>query len=187
MISGIEAAKGVYGAWRLAHADRTGLAYFDTSVAGFWRSFGAMIVALPAYAALVGLGIAGYDGEVNYPGVLLVESIAYVIDWFAFPLAALYVSQWLGKRHNYIRLVVALNWARVLEAALMVPATLVATMAPSGPLAFIPVAAFVAILAYHWWVIRASLDVSGPEAALVTLINLTIGVITALWARSLLL
>lgn len=186
MISALDAAKGLYGAWRLAHGDRTGLSYFDTSVDGFWRSFGAAIVALPAYVGLVALSIAGHEGEVNYPGVAMVEAVAYTIDWFAFPLAAIYVAQWMGKRHNYIRLVVALNWARVLEATAMLPAMLVATFAPTGALALIPVAMFIAILTYHWWVIRVSLDVGGAEAALVTLVNLTIGVIIALWARTLL-
>lgn len=186
MISSLDAAKGVYGAWRLAHGDRAGLSYFDTSMAGFWRSFGAAIVALPAYVALVMLSIAEHDGEVNYGGIVLVEGIAYVIDWFAFPLAAIYVADWMDKGRNYTRLIVALNWARVLEAIAMLPAVLVATVAPTGPFAFIPVAMFVAILVYHWWVIRTALEATGAEAAMVTIINLTIGVITALWARSLL-
>lgn len=186
MISTLEATKGIYGAWRLAHGDRTGLTYFDSSIDGFWRSFGAAIVALPAYIALVLLGIASEQGPVNYGGVFLVEAIAYIIDWFAFPLAAVYVTEWMDKRDRYTRLIVALNWARVLEAAVMLPAVLVATIVPNGPFAFIPVAMFVAILVYHWWVIRTSMDVSGAEAALVTVINLIIGIITALWARSLL-
>ncbi len=187
MISALEAARGIYGAWRLAHGDRGGLAFFDTSIGGFWRSFGAAIVALPAYAGLVLVAVAGQQGEVDYAGVVLVEGIAYVIDWFAFPLAAYYIAEWMGKGRNYTRLVVAINWARVLQAAAMLPALLVATTAPGSVLALVPVVMFGAILVYHWWVIRAALDVTGPEAALVTVIAVAIGVITSLWARSLLI
>ena len=187
MISTIDAAKGVYGAWRLAHGDRSGLAFFDSSLDGFWRSFGAAIVALPAYAVLVGLSIAEQPGDVDYGGTALVELIAYTMDWFAFPLAAVYLTRAMGKGGNYTRLIVALNWARVVEAAVMVPAALVASLADGeGPLAVVPIVVFLGILVYHWWVTRVALDVTGVEAMLVLLVNLSIGVAIALWARSLL-
>jgi len=181
-----EAAKGLYGAWRLARGDPGGLAYFDTGIDGFWRSFNAAFFALPGFAALVLLAVADYPGEVNLPGVLLVETIAYVIDWFAFPLAAVYVCQWLGKRDAYFRLIVALNWAKVIEAAVMVPGALLASLAPGGVLTLIPIAIFVGVLFYHWYVIRVSLNTGAGEAIMVTVINLTISLITALWARTLL-
>lgn len=186
MIGAAEAAKGIYGAWRLAHGDRSGLAHFDTSIEGFWRSFAAAIVALPAYAVLVGLATADYPGEIHWGGVVLVEGIAYALDWFAFPLAAVYLCRWLDRRGRYTRLIVALNWAKVIEAALMVPAALVGSLAPGGVLAAVPVVLFVALLVYHWFVTRVALDVGAGEAALVTLINLTLSVIIAFWSRSLL-
>ena len=186
MITMGEAAKGLYGAWRLARGDPGGLAYFDTGIDGFWRSFNAAFFALPGFAALVLLAVADYPGEVNLPGVLLVETIAYAIDWFAFPLAAIYVCQWLGKRDAYFRLIVALNWAKVIEAAVMVPGALLASLAPGGVLTLIPIAIFVGVLFYHWYVIRVSLNTGAGEAIMVTVINLTISLITALWARTLL-
>lgn len=186
MISAIEAARGVYGAWRLAHGDRGGLAYFDSSMDGYWRSFGAAIVALPAYAVLVGLAMVREPGEINIPGVMLIEAIAYTMDWFAFPLAAVYLARTMGKEHTYARLIVALNWARVVEAAVMVPAALVATLAGQGPLAFIPIVIFVGIMVYHWWVTRVALDVTPIEAVMVVVVNLGIGVAIALWAHALL-
>lgn len=186
MISVEEAARGIYGAWRLAHGDRSGLSCFDATHDGFWRSFGAAIVALPAYAALVALGIADYDGEVNWPGVALVESIAYVIDWFAFPLAAVYICRRLGKEARYVLLIVALNWAKVIVAILMLPATIVASMAANSIFAIIPIAVFAGVLVYIWHVTRVALDASAGEAIMVTLANLTLGVVVSLWARSLL-
>jgi hypothetical protein len=182
-----EAAKGIYGAWRLAHGDRSGLAWFDTSMEGFWKSFGAAIVTLPAYAALVGLAIANWPGEVNLPGIILVQVIAYVIDWFAFPLAAIYICDTMGKAPHYTRLIVALNWAKVVEVAVMLPAALVASLAGESALALIPAVILVLVVGYHWFVTRVALDASIGEAVMVTVINLTIAVITSMWARSLLL
>jgi hypothetical protein len=182
-----EAARGIYGAWRLAHGDANGFSFFDTSIAGFWRSFFAMIVALPAYAALVAVGMANHPGEIDWQAVVLVEGIAYVFDWFAFPLAAVYVCQWLNKSERYTRLIVALNWAKVLIALIMLPATVIAAQAPGSVLAIIPVAIFVAVLAYVWNVTRLALGANWGEAMMVTMVNLTLGVVVSLWARSLLL
>ncbi len=181
-----EAGRGIFGAWRLLHGDRSGLRWFDTSITGYWRSFAAAIVALPAYVALVGLSAADYPGEIQWSGLIAVEAIAYLIDWFAFPLAAVYICNWMGKGAEYTRLIVALNWAKVIEVAVMVPTALVASLAPGGVLAMIPVAIFIAILVYHWWVTKVALGAATGEAVMVTLINVMIGIITSLWARSLL-
>lgn len=186
MISVDEAARGIYGAWRLAHTDRSGLAFFDATRAGFWRSFGAAIVALPAYGALVALGIANHEGPINWASLVLVEAIAYVIDWFAFPLAAVYICRWLGKEANYFLLIVALNWAKVIVAIVMLPATLVTSLTVGSLLAIIPIAVFAAVLAYIWYVTRAALGGTGGEAMLVTFANLALGIAVSLWARSLL-
>jgi len=37
MLSLPEIAAGLAGAWRLAHFDGGGMAYFDRTVEGFWR------------------------------------------------------------------------------------------------------------------------------------------------------
>ncbi|MFM2129572.1 MAG: hypothetical protein RL477_1118 [Pseudomonadota bacterium] len=186
MISAGEAARGVYGAWRLAHGDRSGLAYFDATYQGFWRSFGAAIVALPAYIGLVIVSMADYEGEINWGGVFLVEGIAYVIDWFAFPLAAVYLCRWVGREANYFLFIVALNWAKVIMAAVMLPAAIVASLAQGTVFAIVPVAIFAAVLVYVWHVTRVSLAVGTAEAIMMTLANLGLGVVVSLWARSLL-
>lgn len=181
-----EAGRGIFGAWRLLHGDRSGLGWFDTSITGYWRSFAAAIIAFPAYAALVAISAADYPGEINWSGLIAVEAIAYLIDWFAFPLAAIYICDWMGKGAEYTRLIVALNWAKVIEVSVMVPTALVASLAPGGVLTMIPVVIFLSILVYHWWVTKVALGATTGEAVMVTLINVMIGIITSLWARTLL-
>ena len=46
MITAREVSYGLFGAWRLAHLDRRGMEYFDTSIDGFWRSFWAAAWAM---------------------------------------------------------------------------------------------------------------------------------------------
>jgi hypothetical protein len=180
-----DAAKGIYAAWRLLHGERGAVAWFDASITGFWRSFAAAIVAAPAFAALVALSTLDQT-EVNWPAVTLVQAVAYVMDWFAFPLAALYVCDVLGKGDRYLRLIVALNWARVIESALILPGAVVAGLAPQGVLGFVPIAIFLAVMAYHWFVIRVALDGGPRETLVIFLLNLGVGIATSLWARSIL-
>ena len=53
MITSRELAAALYGAWRLARFDPRGQDQFDTSVAGFWCSFQAAGIVVPAYVFLI--------------------------------------------------------------------------------------------------------------------------------------
>ena len=50
MISPREITLGLYGAFRLALLDVRGMAYFNCTEAGFWRSFTAAAIAAPESA-----------------------------------------------------------------------------------------------------------------------------------------
>ncbi len=53
MITFHEAARSLYGAYRLARFDPSGMAYMDTSVRGFWNSFYAAVATLPFFLVLL--------------------------------------------------------------------------------------------------------------------------------------
>lgn len=185
MITAREAASGLYGAWRLAQGDRNGLGYFDASYYGFWRSFWAAAIVAPAYVLIIGLS-QGNEGVTAGPmRVLAVHAIAYALDWTAFPLAMVFAAKALGRDATYLRFIVALNWAKVLEAAALLPAALIAAMAPGGPAEIVPLLAFGAVLVYHWWVTKCGLGADGLEAAGIVGVNLAIGVVITVWAQSL--
>ena len=185
MTSSGDAAKGIYAAWRLLHGERGAVAWFDASITGFWRSFAAAIVAVPAFIALVALSTLNQEA-VNWPAVAGVQAVAYVMDWFAFPLLAIYACDAMGKGDKYLRLIVAMNWARVIESALILPGAILAGMMPQGILGFVPIAIFLAVMAYHWFVIRVALDGGPRETLAIFLLNLGVGIATSLWARSIL-
>ena len=48
MLSGAEIQNGLTGAWRLMIGNAEGLRLLDLTADGFWNSFFAIIVALPA-------------------------------------------------------------------------------------------------------------------------------------------
>ena len=58
--------------------------------------------------------------------VFLVESIAYVIGWVAFPLAMVYVARALGREKRYVNYIVAFNWAQVPQVLLFLTGAVLA-------------------------------------------------------------
>ena len=74
----------------------------------------------------------------------------------------------------------------VIESALILPGAILAGMMPQGILGFVPIAIFLAVMAYHWFVIRVALDGALRETLAIFLLNIGVGIATSLWARSIL-
>jgi len=90
------------GCLRLARGDRGGLAYFDRSLGGFWRSFLSGFLSYPFFLVLLTMRISLADW--NSAGglrIILAETIGYVISWVAFPLLMLSVLRWIGREHRF--------------------------------------------------------------------------------------
>jgi hypothetical protein len=161
-----ETALALTGVWQLAHLDPQGMAFFDRSVEGFWRSFRVAIIIAPAYALLLALHFMGTPIEAGWPRLLLVEAIAYVVSWVAYPLAVFYVSQMLDRNAEYIGYIVAYNWASILRIAIYLPVTLlvVGRALPAGFGQILLLAVTVAILIFDWFVARTGLRLGGVQA-----------------------
>ena len=49
-----EITASIYGAWRLALLDRSGMNWFNHSIEGFWRSFFVALLIAPLAGLMVG-------------------------------------------------------------------------------------------------------------------------------------
>lgn len=177
MIPYREMSAALFGAWRLARLDPQGLAYFNATVAGFWRSFFAAVICAPGYIIVVAADYAQQPPpDVSDARLIAVHAIAYVIGWTAFPLAMVTVTRLLDREGDYIRYIVASNWANVLELALYLP---VIGIAVSGVQAFaiLPLFATVMILAYQWYVARTALRITAFQATAVVGLDLLIDLV----------
>ena len=188
MTASSEIRRALTGALRLARGDRGGLAYFEPTIDGFWRSFRAGFLAYPLFLALLAMRTSGAawtaSGGVQ---IILVETIGYVIAWAAFPLAMLKVSELMGRERRFFTFMVAYNWAQVPQSALFV---LVALEAESGLFGaggtrLIGLAAAFAALAYEWFIARVGLEVSGLFAALVVFLDLLLTLLVSITAAAL--
>lgn len=179
MMSSQEVVNGLWGALRLAGRDTGGYGYFDTSLKGFWRSFTSAILSVPAYVVLTATRTDPV--QVDASAYVLIEGIGYVIGWFAFPLAMLYVSDTLDRRERYTTFMVATNWATSIQLALI---ALIAGLQGIGILSeglggFFTLVATLWILSFQWFIARSALDVSAFVAAAVVLLDLAIGLTVA--------
>jgi len=171
-------ASALYGAWRLACFDRGGIAWFDRSVAGFWRSFRAGVFSYPAFLILLGLGfVDGGPSSGDDPfRVWLVATIGYVISWTALPLVMLPVSRFLGREPRWLDFIIAYNWSQLLQYALLLATAGIAGsgLLPEALAIGLVQAALLAVLVYEWFIARAALDISGLAATMVVLVDLVL-------------
>lgn len=172
-----ELARATYGAWRLALFDPRGLECFDGTTAAYWRSFQAAVVLIPAYAVLVSFRLARMPVQPDLASFVLVEAIAYTINWVAFPLAMVYVCDRIGRADRYLRYVAAHNWSVIVQIAALLGATAVAAFLGPGPGALLNFAAMAAVLVYQWFIARTALAVAGGTAAMIVGLDLAIGVL----------
>ncbi len=176
----LELRSALVGSLRLAKGDRGGLSCFDRTLDGFWRSFLAGVWSYPLYMVLLTMRVSFAQWQAaGGVRVILIETIAYVIAWVAFPLVMLSVLRWIGREQRFFDFMVPYNWCQLPQSVLFV---LVGLDSESGilgdPIAqAIEVAAAVAVLVYEWYIARVALETSAAAATLVVLVDLVLGVI----------
>jgi hypothetical protein len=180
-------ANALRGAWRLAHFDPSGVAFFGHDERAFWRSFIAALIAFPAFLLFLPLGSDADAAPTDWVRVLLVETIAYVIGWTAFPLVVLPVTRFLGREARWLDFVIVYNWSQALQYGLILAVVLLSLsgLEPAflqGGLLYL---AYVAVFAYEGFVVRTVLDISWPAAGMIVLIDLVLGRLISLTAESL--
>jgi hypothetical protein len=193
MPSAREVGAALYGAWRLMRFDAGGMAWFDVSITGFWRSFFAAVLVAPGFAVLLVFNLAGRGGEpVGLGKAIVVWTVAYAVIWAAFPIAAILITRLLRLGGRYIPLIIAYNWANVPQVVVNVAATLISAGAgggepgePGGAGNLFALAAFIYLRVYLWFVIRAALETTALTAAAIVLFDFLIGAIIGFTASGL--
>jgi hypothetical protein len=169
-----EVLNGLFGAYRLAWFDASGMAHFNLTVEGFWRSFFAAVLVAPAYAILIGMQLSAEAENFNLALVVLTEGVGYILAWCAFPLVAIVLTRLLGLDRNYVALIVAVNWSAVLQTGAFLAVLLLGVIVPEGLGTLIVTLTTLAILIYQWFVIRTALETTGGIALMLLLVDLVI-------------
>ena len=169
-----EVVRSLYGAYRLAFLDQSGLAHFNLSIEGFWRSFFAAVLVAPGFAVLILQKLVARPDAFDPGWAMLVQILAYGLSWAAFPLAAVVLTRLLGLSHNYVPLIVALNWGAVLQVIAFLSAVVLGLALPGVLEGLIMLIVTGGILFYQWFVTRSALQTTGGVALMLVLIDLVL-------------
>lgn len=183
MISPREIATGLYGAYRLARLDTGGMAWFDRTLSGFWKSFFAAVLAAPLYILLTALHLFDDTGRelLEMAGgmrVFLIETLAYVIGWVLFPLVMIRVTDLLQREQEYFGFIIAYNWAGVLQIAAFLCAVVlsVSGLFPAAVGDFLSMIVFFAILYYQWFITRTALRIRAGAAVAIVCLDMALSI-----------
>jgi hypothetical protein len=156
MPSAEEIHQYLHGAWRMMLGKTDGLRELDLSVDGFWNSFFAIAVALPALIVnWVTIADSYGDLAVDFNDRFAIFIRLGIIDLAAWllPLAGLAaVARTVRLADRYVHYVVASNWATAIVAWLLVPpAALLLILPDETDLAwFLSIAIFIASQIFVW-------------------------------------
>lgn len=178
------------GAWRLMSGKPDGIRMLDVSADGFWNSFFAIVIALPAMG--VGWVTVANDFALlgdGAPGRLTILVTLAFVDMMAWilPLVALaVVARPLGVADRFVHLVVANNWASALIVWLLLPPALIRLVSPESRdlAALVSLILFGVSLFLSWRLVNATINRgSGPATAVfVTLLAVSFAVLIAFQA-----
>lgn len=189
IVTAEEVGRSLRGTVALLNRQVDGLRAFDMSERGFWGSFGAILLTLPAFVVWLALERArtGHLGDgtplIDLSWSTFVVLLGHVATFAALPLAMIVVARRLGLGCRYVPFVIVTNWILVLKAAVLsVPWMLLLLGWATPDLAtFFAIAFAIIILRVHWFATKLTLGVPGGLAAAVVglgiLLNLLISVV----------
>ena len=156
MPSAQEIQQYLTGAWRMMMGKADGLRLLDLSADGFWNSFFAIVIALPAL--IVGwVGVANELSQLSgdFGSKLSIVARLAVIDLAAWilPLVALAAaSSRVGIADRFVPLVVASNWASAIIVWIMLPPSLLGLFSPAASEAgtLVSLALFILTMVLSW-------------------------------------
>ncbi len=179
MIDLAAASRGIAIAWRLARLDPQAIRDIDGSIESCRRSFQAAIIAAPFFALLILLRSNEHPLSSDPLRALFIEAIGYAIGWTAFPLAAWYLANALGKSQRYTTYISAYNWANVLQVAAFVPVAGLAAsdLAPDSIVVLMALLLTGMVIYYQFFIVRTALEIEPLPALGFVAIDLILGLL----------
>jgi hypothetical protein len=173
LLAADDVSRSLNGVWDLLNRRARGLRHFDFDRNGLFKSFAAMLLASPAYLALLaaerltrGEALPGTSLFANRP-LALAAAFSCFSAWITLPLTGWLLSSVLRRRRTILAFVIAINWSNVLASLILaVPAALYALGLATQTLSQVYTFAFAIVIAQmRWFVSKMTLDLSAEFAA----------------------
>ncbi len=176
MPSWLEFTGSIRGAWRLALRDPAGMALFNLTVVGFWRSFAAALLMLPIFALMV---VMNHDPLLSpAPAQLwVVHGISYVLHWVMFPVVMIWVTRFLGLGAGYGAFIIAINWSQLIQTGLFLPVSILLWLEVDQVANLLGLLLFAWVAFYDWFIARTALQAPAGTAAGIVALNVILNLL----------
>ena len=182
IVTADEVNRSFKGTLDLLNSRAEGLRSFDMSERGFWRSFSAIGLTLPAYIVSLAferlrLGLLQPDHPLlDNLRLDLIVALGHVAGFVALPLAMVWIARLLRVTKAYVPFVIVTNWITVIGLlVLSVPAMLLLLGWATPPLASMFTLAFaIIVLKVQWFATKATLGLSGVTALGIIVLGLVL-------------
>jgi hypothetical protein len=161
---------------------------------GFWRSFTALWLTLPAYVVSLAferlrLGLLQPDRSLlDNIWVDLVVALGHVAGFLALPVAMIWVARWFRLEKAYVPFVIVTNWISVIGMlVLSVPAMLMLLgWAPPGLASLFSLAFAVIIVRVQWFATKSTLGLASMPALGIVVLGIVLNSFVGIAMRGLL-
>ena len=124
------------GSWRMMTGRPDGIQKLDMSVDGFWRSFHAITVAVPAlFAGWIAYAFDLSEG-IDDPGlraeIVVTSGVTDILAWVAPVVFLALAARRLGLSKRFSVYVIASNWGGALLSWLTLPPTIIRLIWPEA-------------------------------------------------------
>lgn len=177
-----EIIAALVGAWKIAQRDPTALSGFEFSADAFWRSFAAIIFAIPFYLVFITaewrmIAEAGVVVTNSLPGYTAIELLSYAAFWVLYPITMIFICRTFSLTEAFAPYITVYNWSSVLVVALIAPPYVLYSfgLASSEVATFLILIAFIVALLYRWQVALTVFATTPSIAAAIVAVELILG------------
>lgn len=179
-----EIIRSIQGAWLLARFKPEGMAWFNITADGFWRSFFAAVLLAPFFAVPSAIFYA--EATVSLGRYVAADIAHYVLAWIVFPVAMIYVARALNLTDRYVGFIIAYNWSAVIREVVFLPLFLaVAYAGASWAIMFLWLSAGVYFVLIAIFIVRTALGTTLAVGIGITVLDFTLAIALTLTASKL--
>jgi hypothetical protein len=161
-----EVVQSLTGAWELFLDRPDAMRFFDVSADGFWRSFYAIILIVPAYTLISIFGRSQIlvesvvAAQFDDSAFIINKSVALGFEWIALPVILALAAPALGIGQSYAAFIIARNWGAALSNGLAAIVPILFLVGFIGDVAanFIFFAILIVVIRYNFLIARRALD-----------------------------
>ncbi len=164
--------------YRLDAFDR----FEKTSNAFFW-SFFALIIAAPIQFIGSEIQASNLPSDIGLQttGMLVAQTLTYLLDWLIFPLIMIPVSKQLGFSNNYVRYIISYNWSKAVMYAVTVPTYAWFIVNPdNGAIVMVAMVVTIWSLSFRAWLAKNALQTTWGFGIGIFLLDMLISLILSL-------